>query len=393
MKVAAVTSWPPHSDGVALYSAELYAHIAELVDVKVIANVAEQTGFCGNYCGMERIVARSWKRGSFTYPLRIFREVLKERPDIVHLQHGWLLYGNFVSSSFVLIALFLLRLSRRPCVVTMHTVIRKGACVRENPLVNLLARMVIFFTSRFIVRFSDRVIVLSYSMKNALQEDYVLGRVDKIVVIPHGVRDASKKSVTGGKRGKLRILSLGFIRESKGMETLLKAFGEFLGHCPDAKLVVVGGRHVHDKKDYMEYFKRLVPPNLSKHVFFKNFIDEERLDRFIVKSDIIVLLSSERYYVEVSGALARVAGYGKPVVCSRVPKFEAELHNGKDCIMTVPGDSQELTQAFMSLASDAQFRKNLGEKLGEKFKGRCWSTVAKQHFDLYREVKETRYAS
>jgi glycosyltransferase involved in cell wall biosynthesis len=388
MKVAAVTTWPPHSDGVALYSAELYAHIAELVDVKVIANVPEQPYSYNNYCGMERIIVRCWKRGSFTYPLRIFSWVLKERPDIVHLQHGWLLYGNFISSPLILISLFLLRLNRKPCVVTMHTVIRKGACLCENSLVNLLARMVILFTSRFIVRFSDRIIVLNYSMKKVLQEDYALKEGKKIIVIPHGVKDTSKKSVTHSKRRKPRILSLGFIRESKGMETLIKAFEKFLEHYPDAKLVIVGGRHVHDKKDHIGCFKRLVTPNLSKHVVFTDFIDEKRLDRFIMKSDIIVLLSLERYYVETSGALARVAGYGKPVVCSRVPKFETELQNGKDCIMTAPGDSEELSQAFMSLAQDAQLGKNLGEKLREKFKDRCWSTVAKQHFDLYRSILE-----
>ena len=389
MKVAAVTTWPPHNDGVALYSAELYAHVTELVDVRVIANVAEQTGFCGDYCDVEKIVARCWKRGSFTYPLRIFREVLKERPDIVHLQHGWLLYGNVVASSFILILLFLLRLRRVPCVVTMHTVIRKGAYLRRSSVVNLLARRVISFTSRFIVRFADRVVVLNCLMKKALQEDYGLREENKIVVIQHGVRDFSGKSIIRGKGRRLWVLSLGFIRESKGIETLFKAFEEFVGRCPDANLVVVGGRHVHDKGDQVAYFKRLVSPALLRHVFFTDFVDEEKLDRLIAKSDIVVLLSLDRFYVEVSGALARVAGYGKPVVCSRVPKFESELQNGKDCVMVAPGDSEELARAFMSLALDVRLRKRLGGELREKFRGRCWSAVAKQHFDLYREVLET----
>lgn len=44
-----------------------------------------------------------------TYPLRIFYLALKESPDIIHLQHGRLLYGNFISSPLILILLFLLR--------------------------------------------------------------------------------------------------------------------------------------------------------------------------------------------------------------------------------------------------------------------------------------------
>jgi len=389
MKVCAITTWPPHSDGVALYSAELYTHIAELVDVKVIANIPEQGYACGNYLGRERNIVRCWRRGSFTYPLRIVQATLKERPDIIHLQHGWLLYGNFVSSSFILISLFLLRLSRKPCVVTMHTVIRKGAYLFENSLVNLLARAVILFTSRFIAKFSNRIIVLSHSMKKAIQGDYALKEEGKIIVIPHGVKNASGKVRMSSEFGEgLCILSLGFVREGKGVETLIEAFEKFLGQYPDAMLVVVGGRHVHDTKDRVGYVKRLVAANLLEHVFFTDFVDEKRLDQLIMASDMIVLSSLERYYVEVSGALARVAGYGKPVVCSRVPKFESELQNGKDCVMVAPGDSEELSRAFMSLATDAQLMKNLGENLGEKFKDRDWSAVAKQHFDLYRKVLE-----
>jgi len=285
--------------------------------------------------------------------------------------------------------LFLLRLRHIPCVVTMHTVIRKGADLYRSSVVNLLARMGIFFTSRFIVRFSDRVVVLNCLMKKVLEEDYGLRGENKIVVIPHGIRDISEKFRIHGKGGKMWILSLGFIRESKGIETLLKAFEEFVGCCPDANLVVVGGRHVHDKEDRVDYFKRLVSSALSKHVFFTNFVDEERLDQLITRSDIVVLLSLDRFYVEVSGALARVAGYGKPVVCSRVPKFQSELQNGKDCVMVAPGVSEELARAFMLLAADARLRKSLGEELRKKFRGRCWGAVAKQHFDLYREISET----
>ena len=386
MKVCAITTWPPYRDGVALYSAELYSHLAGLVDVKVIANVSGQRGVCGNFCGWERFVVRGWRRGSFSYPLRIFRLALKESPDLVHLQHGWLLYGNLVFSPLILVSLFLLRLRRVPCVVTMHTVIRKGARLYGNFLANLLARMVILFTSRFVVGFSDRVIVLNDSMKKVLESDYGLRDGGKIVVIPHGVKGASEGSGVCGKRRKKLILSLGFIRESKGIEVLIRAFERFLGSCPDAELVIVGGRHEHDRKDCLEYFRCLVAAKFSGRVFFTDFVDERSLDRLVLTSDIVVLSSLERYFIEASGALARVAGFGKPVVCTRVPKFESELKGGKDCVMVAPGDSEALAEAFVLLVRDVQVGKGLGEKLKEKFGDRCWGVVAKQHFELYRSV-------
>ena len=391
MKVCAVTTWPPHRDGVALYSAELYTHISELVDIKVIANIPKGPHAYKHHRMKERIVLRCWKRGGFTYPLHIFRSALKERPNVLHLQYGWLLYGSLMTSILFPFLLFLFRLSRRPCVVTMHTVIRRNAHIYDNPVVNLLARMAILFISKFIVNVSDRVIVHNHLMKKALQKEYALQREEhKIVVIPHGVKKASKKIKMSKKDEEARILSLGFIRRSKGIEHLLEAFEKFYEHHPDAKLVIIGGRHAHDTADHVRRLKHILSSNLSKCVLFTDFIDEESLDRLIWTSDVIVLSSLERYFIESSGALTRVADFGKPIVCSRVPKFESELQDGEDCIMIKPGDITELAQALVSLTQNDQLRKKIGENLRKKFKNRYWSNIAIQHLNLYKAILKTR---
>jgi len=224
-------------------------------------------------------------------------------------------------------------------------------------------------------------------MKTELQREYALQREEhKINVIPHGIKKVSRKPTMPKKGEKTRILSLGFIRKTKGMDYLFKAFEKFREQYPDAKLVIVGGRHAHDKVDHVGTLKNLLPLNLSKCVFFTGFIDEKSVDRLIWTSDVIVLLSHERNYIESSGALARVADYGKPMVCSRVPKFESELQNGEDCIMITPSDSMELAQALISLTENARLRKKIGENLRKKIKNRYWSDVAEQHNLLYKSI-------
>jgi len=257
----------------------------------------------------------------------------------------------------------------------------------DTPVVNLLARIAILFISRFIIKVSDRVIVHNHLMKKALQRECASQREEyKIVVIPHGVKKVSEKTKMSKKSKEKQILSLGFLRKSKGIEYLIKAFEEFHEHNPDSKLVIIGGRHAHDTADHFGRLKHLLSSNLSKSLYFTDFIDEQSLDRLILTSDVIVLSSLERYYIETSGALARVADYGKPIVCSRVPKFESELQDGEDCIMIEPGDSTELAQALVSLTQDAQLRKKIGESLRKKFKNRYWSDVAKQHLKLYNAI-------
>jgi len=385
MKVCAVTTWPPHKDGVALYSAELYGHIAELVDVQVIANIPEKPHQDRKVNG--RNVKRSWKRGSCTYPFSIYHSTLKEKPNIVHFQHGWLLYGGILSSPLFIILLIFYRLARKPFLVTMHTVIRRDAHIYEGFLSSLLARVIVFVISRFIVKVSDKVIVHNHMMKKYLQKEYGLQEEEhKIVVIPHGVRKASEKPEESQKNRNRIILSIGFIRKNKGIEQLIMAFRKFIEEYPDSNLIIVGGHHAHDTAENVEKFRNVLTPNLSKRVSFTGFIDEKSLDKLIETSDMIVLSSLDRYYIESSGVLARVADFGKPIICSRVPKFESELEDGVDCIMIEPGDPEAIAKALFLLMENVQIKKKIGENLRRKFKNRYWSDMAEEHYMLYRSM-------
>jgi phosphatidylinositol alpha-mannosyltransferase len=224
-------------------------------------------------------------------------------------------------------------------------------------------------------------------MKKIFQTEYIR-KEEKIVIIPHGVK-SSKKPEPSKKDKTIHVLSLGFLRKGKGIEYLFEAFKKFLEKCPDAKLVIVGGSHAHDEEDDSESFRRFLPPNIQKRVLFTGFVDENRLEQLIWRSDLIVLQSTEPYYVEASGALAAVADYGKPVVCSKVPKFQSELQNREHYIGVTPSDSNELAQALALLVENKELRNRLGKNLREKFKSRRWSAVAEEHVNLYRRLLKT----
>ncbi len=387
MKVCAITTWPPHRDGVALYASDLYSHLQRLVLVKILGNLPDESEVSIPHTDEDTRVSRCWKRGSFSYPLRIFRAAFQESPHLLHLHHGWLLYGDVFSSSLFLVLLLLFRLSRKFCVVTMHTVIKRGAHIYDNPLQNLLAQMVIIFVSKFIVKVSDRVIVHNSLMKQILQREYALrDEGSKIVVIPHGVKKPSIKPRTRPKEKRVWILSLGFLRKSKVIAHLIEAFEQLLETAPHARLVIVGGRHAHDKTGFAPSFKSFLTPILRKSLFFTGFLNEQALDALIWRSTIIVLQSTEHHYVEASGSICRVAGYAKPVICSKVPKFQSELCDGEDCLMTAPSDLPELTQALLSLATNPRLRMRLGANLRKKLENNGWAAVAKQHIKLYTSL-------
>jgi glycosyltransferase involved in cell wall biosynthesis len=126
-------------------------------------------------------------------------------------------------------------------------------------------------------------------------------------------------------------------------------------------------------------------PQLEK-VFIKGFVDEKTLDSFLYDCDIIVLTSLEHQFIEVSGVLYRIACYGKPVICSKVPKFTCELHDGEDCIMVEPCNSVSLADAILFLIKNPSLRTYLGEKLRRKFSSRHWAKIIEEHIKIYKLI-------
>ncbi len=57
------------------------------------------------------------------YPFRVLAGTARAKPDIVHVQHEFFLYGGFLSALFFPVMLAMLKLLRKPLVVTVHGVI------------------------------------------------------------------------------------------------------------------------------------------------------------------------------------------------------------------------------------------------------------------------------
>jgi len=268
----------------------------------------------------------------------------------------------------------------------MHTIIRKHAGFQENVFYDALFRIFIFSITKFVTVFSSKVVVHNELMKRVLVEDYGCKK-DKIHIIPHGVERAeqvnikTKSKVTNPKKN---ILSIGFFREDKGFEILIEAFKRIREDNQDIRLVLVGTPHPHDDQKYVEKVKEDVDNlRVDGSIVWENFISEKRLSQIIHESTIITLLSQNKIFVESSGALARIADFGKPLICNRVPKFQSELTNNYDCIMVPPRNPKELYIAIATLLRKKALKMRIAKNLKEGFSSKYWSDVAREHITLY----------
>jgi glycosyltransferase involved in cell wall biosynthesis len=386
VRVCAITTWPPHRDGIALYSAKLYGSMLKRANVTILANIVTRSSEDLESKSANMRVIRCWKRGSPFYIFQIYKNAMKSEANIFHVQHGWLLYGNALYSSLFPILLAFLRVSRKPVILTLHTIIKAKQIRYDSYWVNPVSRIAIFCITKLAAISASKIIVHGALMKYTLEREFCLHST-KIAVIPHGVEKAVTEKDSKENGEGIQILSLGFLRKSKGLGILIRAFEEVLEECPNAKLIIVGGLHAHDEKTIYQNYKSQATDLIEEHkITFTGFVSEASLDKFLASSDIILLLSDEDGFVEASGALARVADFGKSVICSRIPKFLGDLQDGVNCLMITPQKLEEMSNAIVVLIKDSELRKRLGLNLKNKMKEQYWNYVATKHLELYENI-------
>jgi glycosyltransferase involved in cell wall biosynthesis len=382
LKIVGITTWPPHRDGVALYAKNLYSHIAKNENVEIIANVSDERSTENN---SGTTVFRCWKRDSPFYILQILRKALPSKAHVFHIQHGWLLYGNAFLSFFFPILLLALKLSGKQLIITMHAVALREAKIYDNSFMNILGRIGVLTSTIAVAKLSTAVVVHNNVMKQVLESAYGIKK-DKIIVIPHGVTGLPGKAVTEVRKSKdIQILSLGFLRKNKGLEILAKAFENLMKKNARIRLLIVGGIHAHDEKTYINELLKDIEQLGHGRILLKNFVNEDFLNKIILESDIVVLLSEETRFVESSGALARVADFIKPIICSKVPKFSTELKNGENCLM-IENTPESLARSLELLISDSELRQKLSTNLRREFAAMYWDSIAAKHVELYKKT-------
>jgi glycosyltransferase involved in cell wall biosynthesis len=88
-----------------------------------------------------------------------------------------------------------------------------------------------------------------------------------------------------------------------------------------------------------------------------------------------------------SVVLSRIAGLGKPLVASRIPRFASELVSGRDALLVEPGNIDELALAVTRIANDHELARSLGENLRRLSEERSWNRTAALVNLVYQELE------
>lgn len=394
-----VTPYPPENCGIAIYASKLVTRLANHVNVVVIGNKNGQDELA---LAPKLRIVRSWKKASPLYILEIVKGVAEESPHIVHVQHEYLAYGPRKYSILFPVLLLLIRLLRKPIVLTMHSVVRRSRLTEEFFFVHqagrrfaAMKRVLMMLFTKIVVHLSNAVVVHNDSMKNALVQDYDI-KQEKIVVVTHGMEaspivpsDQAKKIL--GLSQKQVLLFFGFVIPGKGLETLIKSFSKVSQKISNMILVIAGQYHPRLFTEFPRYLgtieKLIQELKLGERVIFENrFIDNQRLQRYISAADIVVFPYTDDSILGASGALATCASQGKVVIATRIPRFICELKNELNAIIVEPNNESQLVDAIVRVSGDPGLGEKLQLNLHTYALERSWDAASLSTFELYARI-------
>ena len=270
------------------------------------------------------------------------------------------------------IGLFMKRLYHIPWIGFAHGYIEVG---KKLKLYNRLDRM--------ILKYADRVVTVSDSMKKLLKEAGV--KEDKIKVIYNAIAQtdatpsASTESIMDyyGIKNLHKVIGVvGRLSPEKGQVIFLKAFKKAVKMYPQAKALIVGDGP--DRGMLEEYCKK---NGIDDKVVFTGY--QKEIANFYQVFDMLALPS---FTEGLPNAVLEAMIFGVPVIATSVGGVP-EVINNSNGILVPPDNHELLADKMIKLLQDDGLRKSLGLKGRESLYPRFSpSHRASQILDLYKEL-------
>ncbi|MGB7947881.1 MAG: glycosyltransferase family 4 protein [Candidatus Binatia bacterium] len=379
--VAPVSRW---RGGIHQYSVNLANNLATKADVEVVGYKSifplwlypgESKKISGEFAVAEGIqVHEILKYYSLLSSFKAARIINSQiRPDVVEIQWVAPQHG-FVLIPLMLFLKFWFR-SKAKIFLNVHNVLPHESRLFDR----------IF--SRLAFGRADKLLVHAERLSAQMVENFGQS-IDKISIIPHGVCvDGAVRYERRQARAELGIkeeyvlLFFGFVRPYKGLDDLIKAFGEVAKKFDVA--LVVAGEFFTDLKHYERELEK--SDLLNRTYIFPRYIAYEEVSLFFNAADMLV-----QPYVRFAGqsGIPQTAYlHSLPVVATDVGGLPEMVIHGETGLIVPPGDPQALASAIEVLLSDREKRRRYGlsgkRLLESDF---AWDRVTEKRLKVYAEA-------
>ncbi len=344
-KIFLVTPYPNKDEihlkgaGVAAYSFYLAKELSENIEVEVWAQKGKDLIEYIDQENKNKItVKRVWEKNIFGI-WQIIKFAFKERPEIIHVQHEFNMFGGEITLPFSPLMVIVPRLLGIKVVTTFHGGIGleqiDKTFVQENgkSLPPFIVKLAFRYIFGLFALFSNKIIVHEQFQKDELVNEHFVNK-NKITVIPHGVPEKveiveNAKSILNISEDKKVLLYMGFAAKYKGLPELFDFYKEYIKTKEgENSLLIIGAGpmlRLENDKNYMAWYEDLKNKfeSLGENVRWVGFIPSDKITTYYSASDVVLFPYSRR--LAASGPMAIAIGYEKNIVISSVLKGEKEF--------------------------------------------------------------------
>jgi glycosyltransferase involved in cell wall biosynthesis len=397
MRVCLVTGeYPPLQGGVGDYTHELGEALAALgVEVSVITSakarmqdtrsrIQDAENLHRASCIVHPVIEK-WDWSCWRSIMSMARDV---GADILHIQYQAAAYGMHPAVNFL--PLWLRMTPDRPrTVVTFHDL--------KVPYLFPKAGRIRWWVVLALARWSDAVIVTNEEDRARLSAYPFIGSLSVVPIgsnihpqPPPGYdRDAWRARWGVGPEETL-LSYFGFLNESKGGETLIRALGRLVREGHPVHLLMVGGQ-VGDSDPtnmvYLERVKALIEElGLTDRVSWTGYTPQAEVSANLLASDLCVLPYRDGASFRRGSFMAALA-HGLPIVSTHPRVDVPELRHEENILLVPPDAPAALAEAIARLAADAELRRRLGEGATRLAQGFTWGNIAEKTKVLYEQIR------
>ena len=241
---------------------------------------------------------------------------------------------------------------------------------------------------------ADHLIVHAEALKAQLSD--LFGIPDsRVSVLPHGSYTFLADDNTQWPRGRARaslglngdevaVLFFGFIREYKGLDTLIRAVAA-MRERRAVRLLVVGKPYPWPSWEATEYAALARDLGVDKQLLpVTEYVPLADVARYFAASDIVAL---PYHRASQSGVLQMAYGFGRAVVCTDTGGLREAAVPGETAVFVPPRDPGAMAAALDALAADAARCEQIG-LAGRRHADTAysWKPIAARTLEIYRSV-------
>ncbi len=280
-----------------------------------------------------------------------------------------------------------------PLVSTFHTLAQLKNRVAETAAER--EQTVRYDIERRTMAGSDRVVALTATDRKQTIRHY--GAPTQISVIPGGVDlehfaprpRAEARAALGLGTSERVLLFVGRIQRLKGLEVLLRAFGQL--QDLNARLLIVGGLRgtSHEAREIARLHHLAARLGIADRTSFVGAVDHERLPLYYSAADATVMPSS---YESFGLVAVESLACGTPVVATRVGGLTSIVHDRETGFLIPWRDADLFAERLRRLLEDDPLRERLASHARQSVLGYGWDRIADEHLALYEDVRAARGA-